>query len=265
MTLTFREVPFTANRQVIYDFLSRASRFHCPVSASLEMDITETLARIEAEKEGGRSIGLVAFLVKATARLLEVHPKLNHHVFTSWFGRVREVAWDQINCTLIVARDGPGGEEMLFPMVIRVANELTVDAVHDLIRQHKQKRVEDLKQLKAMERIRKMPRFALRWFSYKTRSDPTFYAKYFGTYGLSSLLQPDGPGVGGATVANTASAFLPGTIMQRPRVIDGEIVPRTVLSMGVVIDHYVVDGMEALRAGRTLQSLVEDPGWLLDG
>ena len=263
--MSFRDVEFTRNRQVIHDLLLRAKRFHCSINATVELDVTDLLARIEAERAAGRDIGLVSFLVKATARLLELHPRLNHHLFTRWWGGRREVAFERIHCTLIVKRDGLGGEEILLPLVIRDANVKPVEEIHAIIRDHKRREVESLPQMKAMQKLKRLPRLALTWFSFKARSDPKFYSKYFGTYGLSSLIDEGGAGVAGATLANTASAFLPGTLKPRPAVVDGAIVSRTILSMGCVADHYVVDGMEALRAGTTLRQLVEDPAWLLDG
>jgi pyruvate/2-oxoglutarate dehydrogenase complex dihydrolipoamide acyltransferase (E2) component len=259
----WREVPFTANRRVIYDLLQRARRFHAPVSGSGEVDLTDTLARIEADKARGRPVGLIAYLTRATALTVQQHPKLQRHLFTTWYGRPREVAFDRISCTLIIARDGPGGEEILLPLNLHDVDTLSVEQIHAIISEHKRKPVGELSQLRAMERVKRTPGLALSWFSYKARSDPDFYLKYFGTYGLSSLLEVGGSTLAISTVANTAAAFLPTSLAQRPWVVDGQVVPRWILRMTMVLDHHLIDGGEALKIGKTLRGLLEEPDRVL--
>lgn len=255
----WRKVPFTKNRFAIYDMLNRARRFHAPVTGSVELDVTDTRARIRADRAKGRRVGLLSFLVRATALVVRAHPKLQRHLFTTWYGRPREIAFDRISCTLIVARKKEDGEEILLPLKLDDPDQLSVEEIQEILTEVRTKPLEALEEVQAMERIKKAPRFVLTWFSYKARSDPTFYAKYFGTYGLSSMMDPGGPVLALATVANTASAFLPSTLKERPWIVKGEIVPRSILNMSVVLDHHLVDGGESLRVGRTLRNLVEKP------
>ena len=65
--MSFRDVEFTRNRQVIHDLLLRAKRFHCSINATVELDVTDLLARIEAERAAGRDIRLVSFLHRRRA------------------------------------------------------------------------------------------------------------------------------------------------------------------------------------------------------
>lgn len=261
--MSWQDVPFTANRQVIYDLLSRARRFHAPVSGSGEFDVTDLLARLDQEKAAGREVGLIAFLTRATALTVRAHPRLQHHLFTTWLGRPREVRFDHISCTLVVAREGEGGEQILLPMLLREVDTLSVEQIYRLIRENKQRPVHELPQLRALERLKRAPRLALAWFSYKARSDPAFYERHFGTYGLSSLLEPDGATLAVATVANTALAVLPTSLTLRPWVVDGQITPRWVLRMTAVFDHYLIDGGETMRISRTLRDLLDHPDRVL--
>ena len=41
--------------------------------------------------------------------------------------------------------------------------------------------------------------------------------------------------------------------------MDGQVVPRMMLSVGLSVDHFLVDGMEVQRAALTLQRLLQDP------
>jgi pyruvate dehydrogenase E2 component (dihydrolipoamide acetyltransferase) len=54
-----------------------------------------------------------------------------------------------------------------------------------------------------------------------------------------------------------------GAIEERPRVVDGEVVPRTTLPLSLTIDHRVVDGAVAARFTNTLIEFLERPKRLL--
>ena len=57
-----------------------------------------------------------------------------------------------------------------------------------------------------------------------------------------------------------------GEIKPRPRVVDGEVVPRTTLPLSISIDHRVVDGADAAAFVNTITEYLESPArLLLDG
>lgn len=254
-----RITPFTPNREFICDQLARAKRFHCPITLVYEFDVTETLAALDRAQAGGGEASLTALLVKATGLLLERHPRLNRHLFHRWFRRL-EVAFDEVSCTLVVRRDGPAGEEVLFPVLIRDPQRLSIAEIHRLIRYHKEEELSRLPQMAAFRKIQHMSWLARKYFSYKARSDPRFYVKYFGTYGLSSNVARDfGPVGGGGAVANTGIAFLPGVIRDLPRVVAGEVRVRRILSLAAMADHFLIDGSDVARAMGELRELLETP------
>ncbi|MFM6967775.1 MAG: dihydrolipoamide acetyltransferase family protein [Microbacteriaceae bacterium] len=55
-----------------------------------------------------------------------------------------------------------------------------------------------------------------------------------------------------------------GTIKQKPWVVDGEVVPRFVTTVGASFDHRVVDGDVASRFLADVASIIEEPALLLD-
>lgn len=256
-------MPASGNREVINGLLTRAKRFHCSVSTTAEYDVTALRERLRDERRAGRELSLSAYLVKATARLIEEQPHLNRHVFTGLLGNRRVVEFQDIRCTLIVARRSPAREEVLFPVVLPGTNHLSLDEIEREIRKHKTLPFEELPQLKAMQRVKRMPRVALELFSYKARSDPDFYLRYFGSYGLSSVVRVGGHGVSASVPANTCVAFLPGTLRKLPRLVDGRVEAREILSFGLTFDHYLIDGIQMLRAVERLGALLERPSLLL--
>lgn len=263
---SYVEQPRSASRDIVNDLMTRSKRFHCSVSGVAEYDVTDLRMRLRQERRGGRDLSLTAVLAKATATLLEEQPHLNRHQFTSFFGRRRIVEFQHIHCTLVVARRARSEgstEEILLPLLIKDVDKKTVDDIESEIRAARSTPLEQLAQYRQLQRAQRLPRLALSWFSFKARSDPDFYLRTFGTYGLSSLVRVGGHGIGGATLANTGVAFLPGTIRKLPRFVRNEVVAREILTFGLVFDHYLFDGIQMLRATERLGDLLEDSGPLL--
>lgn len=256
-----RIVPFTKNREVIYDLLTRAKRFHCPVTSCWDFEVEALEAARRRVKVDGQPLGVTACLVKATALLLAEHPRLNHHLFHGLF-RKYEVAFDRIRCNLIVGRRGPQGERVLLPLIVEDADTLTPVQIQEQINHHRHAPLESLPQFAAIERVKRSPRWALRWFSYKVRSDHRYYQRFFGSYGLSSLGGKAATAHSLSTVANTGTAFLLGGIQDKPLVRRGELTVGPVLGVAVVADHYLLDGLDVLQAMRTLRRLLRDPARL---
>ncbi len=70
---------------------------------------------------------------------------------------------------------------------------------------------------------------------------------------------------GGTPIINypEAAILCLGTITPRPWVVDGEIVPRQIMTMALTFDHRILDGAEAGRFLRYLADLIESPARLL--
>jgi hypothetical protein len=58
-----RVVPFGPNRELVYGLLTRAKRFHAPITIVVKLDVTELLAALEREPDDARRISLLAYLV----------------------------------------------------------------------------------------------------------------------------------------------------------------------------------------------------------
>jgi len=251
-------IPYTKNREVIYDMLTRAKKFHCSVGGTYEFDVTDLLAKVRNAKHAGKEVSLMACMVKATSLVMERHPRFNHHMFHGLFGK-KEVSFDHISCNMVVARQNDKGEKVIFPLILKNSHQMSLEEITKAIHHNRTADLETLPQIKAFEKMKRMPRFALRWFSYKVRSDPKFYEKYFGTFGLSSMVRRGWGATAGHSLSNTGSAFLPGTILERPTVVDGEIRIRKILFMMLLVDHYILDGMDMLEGMKTMYDLLAHP------
>lgn len=251
-------VPFTKHREVVYDLLTRAKRFHCPVTTSWDVEVSALEAARRRLLVNGRPVGLTACLVRATALTLVEHPRLNHHLFHGLLGKY-EVDFEQIRCNLVVARRGPDGETVILPLVIDRADEVPLAQVQEVIDHHRTAPLETLPQFAALQRLKRLPRLALKWFSWRVRSDHRFYSRYFGTYGVSTLSAHGVSAHAVSTYANTGAAFLCGGVQARPVVKGGQLAAGQVLTIALVADHYLLDGLEMTAAMRTLVKLLSRP------
>ena len=258
---TFHERRLSKGRLAVFDFIRRSREGHATVGGCFEWDITDTLERIARDRARGRDVGLAAFMVKASAATLVQHPRLNSRLFYRWF-KLYEVSWEEVSCNLVVARDGPDGRSLLLPAVIRNADQQSIEEVHRMIRRWKTEDLSSLDEAAAIDRVRSAPRVLVKLFNWMLRRKPSFVIERFGTYGLSVLVDETAGEVAGQAISPTTS-FYPASIALKPWVLDGVIVPRKLITMAILVDHYIVDGLEVTAAGRTLRRLVEEPDHLL--
>ncbi len=258
-------VPFSKNREAIYDLLTRAKRFHATTSVLLEPDVTDLFGVLAARRAAGRPVSLLACLVKATSLLLAEHRRLNHHLFHGLFVKY-VVDFERVACNLVMLRTAESGERILLPVVIERSDELSLEEIQAVITHHLRTPLGELPQIQAVERLKRLPRFVLKLFSYKCRSDHRFYRRFFGTYGLSPLFAEDEngvregqPGVPTHSISNTCSAFFPAGVSDKPVVIGGQVVVRKKLALMFSADHFLVDGHDILLAALALERLLADP------
>ena len=254
--------PLTNNRVFIYHFLKRTQRFHCPMTAILRIDVTDTVHRIIEMRAEGHKVSFIAYLCKATAKTIEEHPRLNNRLYHSFFGRKREATFGHISCGMLVAREDPDGEEVLLQLVLKNPNEMSVEEIHRVIKENKAPPLEELESYKKLEKARNLPRFLIPFLHFLFRSNPKHTAESFSTYGLSSVMQPDSIIVGGHTPSNQTT-FFPTSLRDEVLAIDGKPQVRKVLIVGFSSDHFVVDGMDVQRATHTIRRYLENPETLL--
>ena len=257
-------VPFTKNREVIYGLLKRARRNHCTCSSQHEIDVTELVEILDEYRAAGTPISINAVLIRATSLLLKRFPRLNHHLFHGVL-RKYEVDFEQICCNAILLRKD-GDEMILLPLLIENSDKLSVEEIDRILTHNKTAPLQQLPQIQGMQKLKKMPLVALKAFGFLARSNHRFYRKFFGTYGYSSMLMEGGRGirlgdngVAAQSAANTCTGFLPCSIAEKAIVIDGEVVVRKMLTMTVLMDHYLVDGQDMLVATRYLDQLLTHP------
>ncbi len=218
---------FAGMRKRIADNVAK-SAFSAPhVTLTLEVDMTEcagfrTKALPDIEKAYGVRLSYTDILVKAVAKALSEHPRLN----ATFDG---EAIWlhNAKNIGIAVAL-----EEGLIVPVIRNVETKTLGVL--------------AQELKAsVERARTGK------FTPDDLSGGTFTITNLGAFGID-VFDP-------IIVTGQAAILGVGRIAEKPVVLSGQIVIRSMMNLCLSFDHRIVDGAPAARFLQRLKELLESP------
>jgi pyruvate dehydrogenase E2 component (dihydrolipoamide acetyltransferase) len=224
-------LPFSGMRKRIADNVAR-SAFTAPhVTLTLEVDMTEATefrARLipEVEQVYGTRLSFTDLLVKAAARALREHPRVNAALVGD---EIRLYA--QQNIGVAVALD----EGLIVP-VIKNVEQKSLGAISA-----------ELKQLVERARTGKaMP---------DDLAGGTFSITNLGTFGID-VFDP-------IIVPPQAAILGVGRIADKPVVIAKEVQVRSMMNLCLSFDHRILDGVPAARFLQRLKELLEHPLRLL--
>lgn len=201
------------------------------VTLTTEVDITASSELMNQLVRDWRSHRLRPqfqdLVLKAVARALTEHPRANSHMAD---GEVREIA----NVNLGFALAVPDG--LLVP-VIREAEGKSLLEIAQHVRE-------------VAKRVREGNQ------TVEDLSWGTFTVTGLGSFGVDAfnpLLNPPEVGILGF-----------GRIVQKPAVVDSEIVVRSTLWLSLTFDHRAWDGAPAGEFLHAVSSHLSDPGWMVD-
>ncbi len=247
-------------RQLARDAFTAVEGGHS-ISAFLELDVTEPLAAIDALKERGVRVSLFAHVVRSIAVAISEHPDLN--AIPHRGGRVAR--FEDVDVAVPVEVDT---EEGRFPLqlVIRRAHAKSAPAIYAEIAQARDRQrtqgtigEEDAWARRTMRLARFVPRRARVALLRAMIADARLVKRRSGTTLVTSVGKlgsipgfvaplPSGP---------RAATFAVGSVIAKPVVREGAIVPRSILALTAVFDHDLVDGGPAARFAMRLKELVE--------
>ncbi len=219
--------PFSGLRKMIGENVAR-SAFSAPhVTLTLEVDMTEASALrskiIPAiEKRHGVRVSFTDMLVKAVALALEDHPAVN----SALVGDELRV-YRRKNIGIAVAMT----EGLVVP-VVKDADSKSVGTISA-----------ELKQL--VERVRAGK------FTPEDVAGGTFSITNLGAFGID-VFDP-------IIVPPQAAILGVGRIAEKPVVISGAIVVRSMMNLCLSFDHRIIDGAPAARFLQRVKELLEDP------
>lgn len=216
-------------RRYIRD-LMRVCRGIPLVSISRRMQLGE-LAR--ARSAADRRIGWCALFLKAYAVVARRTPELRRVHFS--FPSARLYEHPLSIASLAVSRDYRGEPAVLFGHV-RAPDRRGLDEIEDCVQRLQQAPIESIGLFRRILAVSRLPgplRRVMWWLGMNTSGRRR--AKYFGTFGLSSV-------AGLGATLNTLISPCATTLTYGPVAEDGSI------DVGLVFDHHVLDGALAATA-----------------
>ncbi|WP_148413924.1 dihydrolipoamide acetyltransferase family protein [Haloferax sp. KTX1] len=225
-------VPYKGVRKAIGDQMQR-SKYTAPhVTHHDEVDVTELVELREqlkpvAEDRGSR-LTYMPFVMKAVVAALKDFPYLNSQLDEE---NEEIVLRDEYNIGVAAATDAG----------------LLVPVVRDADRKGMLELADEMNEKVEKARNRKIAPEEMRG----------------GTFTITNV-----GGIGGeyaTPIVNypEVAILALGAIKDKPRVVDGEVVPRKVLTLSLSFDHRVVDGAQGARFTNRVKELLEDPKLLV--
>ncbi|MGA1579296.1 MAG: dihydrolipoamide acetyltransferase family protein [Luminiphilus sp.] len=208
------------------------------LTANWESDVTELLARrasMPAANADGRRISVNSLLIRALVEAVRQVPMANACIEASDI-----VLYNSVNVGIAISVEGES--EYDSGLKVGVLHEADSYSLKEIDRQMKS----------LVERVR------------GGTSEPGDLSG--STITLSSTAGIGPPGLMSTPVLNSPNVALlgPSTPIERPVVVNGEIVVRTMLPLSFTFDHRALDGEPAARFMRVLHDLLESPAVLFN-
>jgi pyruvate/2-oxoglutarate dehydrogenase complex dihydrolipoamide acyltransferase (E2) component len=266
----FEELPYPLARMATVDTVRVGlAKHHIP--ALLEVDVTAARAAIAQAKRAGRDVSFTGWAVWCVARAAAEHKRV--HALRK--GRRSLVVFDDVDVALAVFRqvkDDAAGERIPMPFVVRRANERSVEQIAAALRGAQTRPLAPGEQWLDPSGFAPPPRlvrlafgvpFRLRKWLYWDRllGDPFRVKRTMGTVMVTSvpLATKSGGGAWAIPVGIHPLIVALGAIGRRAPAAadDAALGAREVLSLTVLFDHDVTDGVPVARFLRMLVDLME--------
>ncbi len=232
-------VPMMGMRKTIAERMLRSKMTAAHAYVFFEVDVTRLLAAratmLEREKELGTRVSMIALYAKALSIAVRQVPACN-----ATLQEQEIVIWDDVNIGIAVAL--PGKTEYESGLVVPVVRNVERKGIVEIDRD-----------IKALVEKAKAGKLAAADTSDGTVTLSSSAGFMPGQWCVSTPLlnQPQ--------VLN----FQPGSPIEKPVVVDGQIVVRTILPCGLSFDHRAIDGEPVARFNRKISDLLAHPEFML--
>lgn len=221
------------------------------VAVLLEVDVTEAVAQVHAERARGERTSFFAWFLATAARVIAEEPSMH----ARRQGKRSLVTFDDVDLSALVEREVEG-KLVPLPAIIRACDKKTSKEVYRELRAAKERRIEDegdfvLGAAKA-QRLRLRLYYALpAWLRTRTlrwlTQDPFRAKRGMGTVVVTTV----------GSLGAASGWFIPrslhslclalGATVKKPWVVDERVEVRDILHLTLLFDHDVVDGAPAAR------------------
>ncbi len=235
------------------------------IFGSVEIDITDLEKFINEKRKNGIKATLTHIFVLAAARALkEEVPELNTYI-----KRGNVVLRDHIDVMVSVLLR----ESVMGSVMIKDADKLTLEEIINVMNEEVQRARQgsENKTMQIKDKLARIP-WPIRGWVFRMLKTITADLGYsFPSLGLSansfgsfvvSNIGSVGLDMGYPALfpsSNVSFVLVLGGVNRKPMVVDDQILPRTVLSLGAALDHRVVDASHGGLLFRYLKKIVKNP------
>ena len=236
------------------------------IYGDLEIDAGNLLAFIEeARTATGVRVSMTHMVGKGIAYALGEHPDLNVHMHGNYF-----IHNPTVDVFFIVSTDA--GSELDGVKVVRADEKPVVEIATELSKRAGKIRGGDDAELGKTKKVigstpRRLLGLSMRTAAWLTTDKGIDLKKYglprqpfgsvmissVGMFGIQHAYAPLSP------YYRIPFLVLVGEVAEKPAVVDGEVVPRPMLTLSATMDHRYVDGFHAARLARSTRAYLEDP------
>lgn len=238
------------------------------IFGSVEIDITDLEQYINQKRKEGVKITLTHFFLLATARAIkEQIPELNTYV-----KRGNIYSFEQIDATVsVLLANGEMGSVKMQNVDKLTLQDAAVKMKEEINKSYKG---DENATMKMKERLAGIPWPFRGWVYHTIRYITTtlgisipslgLSANNFGSFILSNI-GSIGLDVGYPALmpsANIAFVLIMGGVSKKPWVVNDQIVPRTIITLGAALDHRVIDASHGGKLFKYLKKAVNNPKML---
>ena len=258
-------IDLPAGRRIMINMLELSNAEHI-MYGLLEVDVTIARELIEQHKAcSGETLSFTGYLTYCLARAVDEDKSVQVYLK----GRKQLVQFDDVDVGLMIERQ-IGEKRALMGYVVRGANHKTYREIHQEIRAVQALPLPPDRGLPGWFRfamllpwpLSNLVKALIRAIMHR---DPLIPVSMGGTVGISAVgMFGEGHSGWGIFPVTQGLGLVVGCVATKPAVVAGQIVPRQILNLTVVMDHYVVDGAPAARFARRLLELIESGAGLAE-
>ena len=256
---TRKRVPF--RRRLTMESLDAVPQGHYML-ALLELDVTDALSAVEAQKAAGTRVSLFSFVAQCIATVLAEQPSFN-----AIRGGSKIYEFEDVDLNIPVEREASSGPAPHLLVVRRAARKSAAEIYAEIEGARRNFAAEaavgreDRRAQRLMRVFLWLPKLVRSWALCFLAGRPLLVKRLTGTTFLTSVEKFSGlrgfvvPYLAGPV----ATSFTIGSTADKALARDGSVVVRRCLSMTVAFNHDIVDGGPAARFATRLAHLIENP------
>jgi pyruvate/2-oxoglutarate dehydrogenase complex dihydrolipoamide acyltransferase (E2) component len=250
-------MPFPMARRVVIDAGRIETQRHLTHTLG-EIDVTLPREFIRSHKtSSGETLSFTSFIVKCLAQAIHEYPAVQ--ALRNW--RNQLIVFDDVDVVTMIEAQR---DHVAIPHIIRKANHRTVQQIHNEIRtiQNQPHHSDQNKGLTKWGVY--FPQFIRDVFWDVLRRNPHWLRQMAGTVVITAVgMFWKGAGWGFGFLPLHSLGLTIGGIVERPALVEGQLVLHEYLCISISFDHDVVDGAPIARFAQRFRDLVES-GYGLD-